>query len=756
MKQLVGLACAAACLFIGSGIPALANKTADPSSQAATAAFTGSAGCRSCHEKFYQLWATSFHGLAMRPYTDAFAKASLTPQAKPLPIGGAVYRVETGPGQGVLVEKIGKSEKKYRIDQVLGGKNVFYFLTPMDKGRLQTLPLAYDVHKKEWFDMAGSGVRHFPTGATPAVNWKEWPYTFNTGCYGCHVSQFATNYDPKTGAYHSAWTEPGINCESCHGPGQEHVRVCAAAPKNQPPKDLKLIRGGRDFTHAQQNDQCASCHAKTVPLTNSFPPGDRYFDHYDLIGYESPDFFPDGRDLGENYTLTSWSRSPCAQSGQLDCMHCHTSSGRYKFGDPAKANEACNPCHAERVANASAHSHHPEGSPGARCISCHMPMTEFARMRRSDHSMLPPTPAATLAYNSPNACNLCHVDKDAAWADGQVRQWHDRDYQAPVLRQAALIDAARHRDWSNLSGMLAYLGAKEPDAVYTASLIRLLRNCPDPAKWGPIMSAAKSPSPLVRAAAAEGLAEAPSRGALDVLLAAVSDDFRLVRIRAAAALSGVPRNVVPAAELAAVEKATAEYLEALNARPDLWTSQYNLGNYALAQGDPRQAVVCYDKARRLDGAAVPPLVNASIAYSQMGEAGKAEAALLEALTLAPGDGPAHFNLGLVLAERMDVAGAQQHLRAALASNPDMAEAAYNLSLLLLESKPDEAVAWIRSASRLRPDNPRYAYTLALALHRAKEPDEALQVLRPVIESQPGYREAVNLFGEIMSSTRRKQ
>ena len=156
-----------------------------------------------------------------------------------------------------------------------------------------------------------------------------------------------------------------------------------------------------------------------------------------------------------------------------------------------------------------------------------------------------------------------------------------------------------------------------------------------------------------------------------------------MRIRAAASLSGVPRSAVPEAHRAAVDKATAEYLEALSARPDLWTSQYNLGNYYLGQGDPEQAAACYETARRLDGA-VPPRVNASIAYSQM------------------------------------------------------VEAACNLSLLLLEAQPDEAVAWMRAASRLRPDNPRYAYTLALALYRAKEPDEALQVLRPVIGEPAGY------------------
>jgi hypothetical protein len=29
--------------------------------------YTGSVSCRKCHEKFYQLWAPSHHGLAMQP-----------------------------------------------------------------------------------------------------------------------------------------------------------------------------------------------------------------------------------------------------------------------------------------------------------------------------------------------------------------------------------------------------------------------------------------------------------------------------------------------------------------------------------------------------------------------------------------------------------------------------------------------------------------------------------------------------------------
>ena len=725
----------AAALLLGTAFFLPAAAAAPPASKAP--AFTGSAGCRSCHEKFYRLWSTSFHGLAMRPYDDAFAAAALSPQAEPLVIDGAAYRMRLGPGEGFLEERNGENIETYRVAQAIGGKNVFYFLTPLAGGRLQTLPLAYDVRKKEWFDMAGSAVRHFPGGASPTISWKEWPYTFNTGCYGCHISQLSTNYDPKTDTYRTTWTEPGINCETCHGPGEAHVKACEAAPKDRPPKDLKLIRGGRSFSHAQQNDTCAVCHAKAVPLTASFKPGDRYFDHYDLIGYESPDFYPDGRDLGENYTLTSWSRSPCALSGQLDCMYCHTSSGRYKFTDPAKANDACNPCHAARVADAPRHTHHPEGSPGNRCISCHMPMTEFARMRRSDHSMLPPIPAATKAFGSPNACNLCHADKDADWADSTVRQWHADDFQAPALARAELIAAARRNDWSALPAMLETLGGDKADAVYAASMLRLLRNCTDARKWGPILAAAKSPAPLVRAAAAEVLADATSKEALAAVTELADDDFRLVRIRAAASLTGVPAEAIAPQRLAAVKRATAEYLESLQTRPDLWTSQYNLGNYALGQGDPAKAVACYEKARRLDPAATPPLVNLAIASSQLGDTARAEAALKDALRLSPDDAPAHFNLGLLIAEQGDAAGAEKHLRAAFAADPTLAAAAYNLALLTAPRNPGEALAWSAKAYALRPGEPRYASLYAMFLARTGNTPGMPKSVRPGVTSQPG-------------------
>ena len=354
--------------------------------------YAGSKSCMACHEKFYQLWSTSLHGLAMQPYNAEFGKTTLTPQGGDVAIGKFKYRADLT--KGSVSETGPKGTTQYRIKHVLGGKNVYYFLTPFPRGRLQTLPLAYDIKKKTWFDTAASGVRHFPgTERDQPVSWRDPGYTFNTGCYNCHVSQLSSNYDLKTDTYKTTWAEPGINCETCHGPSAGHNRVMKETPKGKQPKDLNII-SVKKFTPEQHNASCSGCHAKMSPVTATFTPGDRFFDHYDITTLEDPDFYPDGRDLGENYTYTSWLMSSCAKAGKINCVTCHTSSGRYRFKAEEKANDACMPCHEKQVKNAPAHTHHKAGTVGSKCVSCHMPMTSFARMNRTDHSMLPPAPSS--------------------------------------------------------------------------------------------------------------------------------------------------------------------------------------------------------------------------------------------------------------------------------------------------------------------------------------------------------------------------
>lgn len=734
----------------GALLGSAANEQTKPPSTDSTAPnYTGSVSCRKCHEKFYRLWAPSHHGLAMQPYTEKLARTRLTPQTESITIGDYRYRADISGDIGWVIEQGPEGEKKYRMDHALGGKNVYYFLTPLEKGRLQTLPVAYDVKKKEWFDMAASGVRHFPGQANEAVNWKEWPYTFNTACYSCHVSQLSTNYDLQTDTYQTTWREPGINCETCHGPAEEHIRVCEEAPKGTVPKDLKTIRGGRDFTHEQNNDTCSSCHAKAMPLTTGFMPGDRFFDHFDLVTLESPDFYPDGRDLGENYTFTTWRMSPCVKAGNLNCLFCHTSSGRYRH--KKNPNESCRKCHKKRVENATAHTRHKADSPGNKCIACHMPTTEFARMKRSDHSMLPPTPSATMAFKSPNACNNCHKDKTPEWADKHVRKWHKEDYQAPVLERAGLIDAARKRDWSRLPEMLAYIGRKDRDEVFATSLIRLLRACEDPTKWPVIIKAMNDPSPLVRGAASTALETLQSPEAVQMLLQAAGDKYHLVRIRAAGSLSHMPaitaRSVNNTNTRSTLEKAINELIASYAARPDQWNSHYNLGNFYLDQRRPDLAVKAFQTALNFEPRALPLLVNTAMAYSQVGNNEDAEKYLSKALEIDPKSAEAHLNMGLLKAEQKDLKKSEEHLRSALKADEGMHQAAYNLGVLLADRDPKESVKLLRKAFETRP-TPRYGYTLAFFTQKSGDLKNAGKVLEGVIEQWSSYGDAYLLLGDV--------
>ena len=716
-------------------------------SRPASPAYAGSKTCRDCHEHFHELWASSRHGLAMQPYTPELAGKELRSQAGDVVIGNRAFHAQIDGKTGRVTERSPDGEKTYPIAHVMGGKNVYYFLSPLERGRLQVLPIAYDVKKKTWYDTAASGVRHFPDRRDEALDWTDRMFTFNTTCFNCHVSQLATNYELNTDTYRTTWSEPGISCESCHGPAGEHVRVMEQGPPaGHDSKDLKIIRT-KDFTVTQMNDMCATCHAKMVPMSTSFKPGDAFFDHYDLVTLDHPDFYPDGRDLGENYTLTSWLMSPCVRAGKLDCNHCHTASGRARF-EGTSSNQSCLPCHEARVKDPVAHGHHIAGSQANQCISCHMPSTHFAAMGRTDHSMRPPTPATSLEYDSPNACNLCHSDKKASWADEWVRKWYSKDYQSPAITRARLLDAARKGNWQELPAMLRELTASD-DQVWKTSMVRSLHHAEDASKWPVLRWLLHDPSPLVRASAVTGLGEPLTEAVVPELLAATHDGSRLVRVRAAQSLAALPGDLVKDdRDRASLSAAVGEFRTAMSARPDDWASHANLGNFAMDQGTTDEAVAEFETAHRLEPRVIGPLVNLGMVYSRLGQNQQAEDALRRALKVEPADASANFNLGLLLGELGKLDEAEKCMRTALKSDPRMAAAAYNLGVIISKKNPAECLKWCRMAVQLQPGERKYVDTLAFYLRQTGDRAGAVATLTQWAAQHPTDVESALSLGQL--------
>ena len=58
----------------------------------------------------------------------------------------------------------------------------------------------------------------------------------------------------------------------------------------------------------------------------------------------------------------------------------------------------------------------------------------------------------------------------------------------------------------------------------------------------------------------------------------------------------------------------------------------------------------------------------------------------------------------------------------------MAQAAYNLCIITAKDRIDEAVTWCGKALDLRPQDPKYAYTLAFYLNKKGDKDTAVKIL----------------------------
>ena len=100
----------------------------------------------------------------------------------------------------------------------------------------------------------------------------------------------------------------------------------------------------------------------------------------------------------------------------------------------------------------------------------------------------------------------------------------------------------------------------------------------------------------------------------------------------------------------------------MQARPDDWASHANLGNFYMDGRDFAAAAACFETASKLEPRQVGPMVNASMAYSNLHENDKAEQCLRQALKMNPANAAGNFNLGLLLAEQGHMPEAEQALR----------------------------------------------------------------------------------------------
>ena len=173
-----------------------------------------------------------------------------------------------------------------------------------------------------------------------------------------------------------------------------------------------------------------------------------------------------------------------------------------------------------------------------------------------------------------------------------------------------------------------------------------------------------------------------------------------------------------AEQRADMERASAEFLAAQKQNADTPEGLGNLGNFHAARGEFALAEAAYQSAIKLD----PDWV------------------------------PAYANLADLLRQMQRDPEAEQTLRAGLKRQPDAAALHFSLGLLQVRSKQmSAALASLRQAAALEPENAHYSYVYVVALHSAGQTREARAVLGKALKRMPGDRGLLELQGQLAAA-----
>lgn len=739
----------------------------------AKAEFVGRDTCIKCHADQATKWKGSHHDRAMDHARPETVLADFNGTEFNSPTNQAKFSKER---DRYFVETIGSTGKNehHEIKYTFGYHPLQQYLVEMPDGRLQALTIAWDTEKKQWIDL-------YPDQKiTPSdpLHWTGRGMNWQVMCSECHSTDVHTNFDAKKNTYSSTWKDIDVGCEACHGPGSLHVSIMNNRWLfNDRHHGTGLIALKRASSQVVI-DTCGRCHVRGSQIQSGFRPGDSLVEYLKPEILDGSAYYPDGQIRDEDFDYTSFHLSLMYHKG-VKCTDCHDPHSAQLV---AEGNALCCRCHDAKRFDTSKHHFHKSGGTGAQCVECHMPATTYMHVDpRRDHSFSIPRPDRTIGLGIPNACNRCHKEKDAVWSLGHVHQWYgDHGWQK---RQdfAGMIAAGREHLPTAESGLGNILNDQTIAAVARASAATLLASYSSPSTGRAIDQAMDDASALVRAeavrAAGNHLIQTDAytgEARLDEkrlarVLHALSDSSMAVRQAAAVTCLGLPADAIPPVNRKAFEDGVAEYKRAQEQMLDRPSSQLNLGNLALAQGDNVAAEQHFKTALTLEPNNQNALMRLAVVYDSTNRVDDAVKVLTRAINISqqaqantPDDVEyarmqkqyeleARFQRALVLARRPDHLGhAINDLKNVTAADPARDRAWYNLGIAEQSRKNlSEAEDALRRAVELAPTQSEYRQALAVYYAQRGDTKRALQVIDTILSQYPAHRAAMEMKSALM-------
>ena len=373
--------------------------------------YVGSERCGACHARNYHAWRGTKHANMLtepgsRPVAGDFTRDAASPVPdKAGSAGGPLARMFERAGVRYVSVDLPSGGVEYAVAYVLGGSRRQMFLGASGDGKLFVLPVQWNAREGRWSEADGAGTVDAATS-----DWLR-------DCAGCHV----TGLDPgralgsAQGSAGRPWSENGIGCEACHGPGARH------ANSKNPEKPDTIFNPGNSHDGLRAGMVCGRCHTRGAAVGGSpypvgFEPGQDFRRGFAQISpAEAHSFWPDGSSRGNRQQYLDFSRSIMFARG-VTCWSCHNphkssennSSGLRQTGDAL-----CRSCHTRQTGGRGlTHAIHDNGG----CRGCHMPLTAGGSPvgELASHRFTPVPPSATLELGAgdtnrqPNSCNGCH------------------------------------------------------------------------------------------------------------------------------------------------------------------------------------------------------------------------------------------------------------------------------------------------------------------------------------------------------------
>lgn len=686
--------------------------------------YVGSAACASCHAEATRQWQGSHHDLAMQPASEStvigdFNDVRHTHQG----ITSRFFRRD----DRFLVHTEGPGGKMqdFEIAYTFGVEPLQQYLIRFDDGRMQALGLAWDSRGAKdgggrWFAVYGDE----PIPHDDVLHWTKLSQNWNHMCAECHSTNLRKRYDGSKDSFDTTWSEIDVACEACHGPGSLHRdRMAGGEAKGREPgatgltvefPSIASARWERSENTANavrrpvrnehfEVELCARCHSRRETLEEGVDPGRSIHESHRISRLEAPLYHADGQILDEVYVYGSFVQSAMYEAGVTcsDCHDPHTTKLR------AEGNTLCVRCHAPEHYDTESHHHHPKASQGARCVECHMPTQTYMQIdTRRDHSLRVPRPDLSNALGTPNACNACHSSMTPAWAAQKIASWRGPTWRPPGHYGSAL-HAAQNSAVDAEQRLASVLRDPSVPAIAQATAIAALPRFASQSSMSLFPEALADADPMVRTAAIEALEGIDAKMRVQLIAPLLEDPVRAVRREAARVLAGLPNDVLDPKTRKRRNALLDEYRAAQERDGDRPQAHMRLAALAIAEGQFELAEQELGLARDRNPSFLPAYVNLADLHRSRGMNAESERVLRAALTAVPGHPDVRHALGLALV-RLD--------------------------------RHSEALAEFTAAALAAPENPRYAYVYAIAVHDAGDVDKARSILRAALERHPGDRE----------------